>query len=330
MKLHSNGMSKRSSLKCTWALLILLACIIADTSAQTFFETAEDDGIISFSTNRVSQLKLNMSSTAISYGFNYLAGDATDKKRFIINVQVKAKPNDNGMAVLLKTGNLQPGLIINSAIGGRIRDVLPGFFNAFDLYVKPTFALNGFTMYDSLRGVSGEDPVYKATKGTFGANLLLNGVLSPGSVNFFFGIQYGSYWTSNGDNLPDGSVQIVTPYAGSSTKYLFRDAVEVKYGQLESVTKNPFKVDLIFDPALKLNDKDKTNIRLGFFGYYRTDGMEKKYRSGFGICFLDATDPSRIFSSLGYELPAFGEDVTEKAKMEDKGQVFFTIGYSIF
>lgn len=87
-------MSKLSLLKITLLLFISTFAMI-ELCAQTFFETAEDDGIVSFSTKRVSQIKLNMSSTAISYGFYYLKGDAPSKTRFLLNGQIKAKPTIN-------------------------------------------------------------------------------------------------------------------------------------------------------------------------------------------------------------------------------------------
>ena len=293
-----------------FCLLAISAGATEAINAQTFFETAKDDGIVNFTTKSLTQLKLNLSSTAVGLGYNYVGGKTVDKTRLLFNGEFKIKPNDDGIATLVKNGELQPGLKVNTAIGVRIVEPIKAFFSAFDFYIKPTYILNGYTIYDSVRGSTGADPVYDINKHSFGLNLLVNGVLAPGRVNIFFGVQYGKNWTNNGEDLDKGTVQTITSYAGSPLQSLITNQKDVKYGVLKNLNKSPLKIDLIFDPRIKLNHSDKTNIDLGIFGYYRTDGASKKYRSGFGVCFLNDKDPSKIFASLGYELPGFGNDVT--------------------
>ena len=308
--------------------VLLFICRYGSAIAQTFFETAKDDGIIAFKDTGLSQIKINPTSTAISYGYYYLNGKATASTRFILNVEVKAKPNDDGLATLVKTGNLQPGVQANIAAGIRINDPFKSFFSVFDIYVKPSFQLDGLSIYDTSRIKGGQEAFYKTNKASFGLNGLINILLSPGPVNIFIGLQKGPQCTNNSDDMDKGTLQVAQPALGGSNQTLFSDSKEVKVGQLSNVTKSPFKADLIFDPRIHFG-RGGTNMELGFFGYYRTDGKLKKYREGFGICFLNGTNPSKIFSSAGYELPTYGSDVNAADRKVNKGQVFFTIGFSI-
>src|SRR4051812_20045346 len=108
-------------------LILLLLFTSSLSFSQTFFETAEDDGIITFRSNdqkKLSQIKLNFSSTALTYGYYYLSGKAIDPTKFIFNTEVKLKPNDEGIAMLAKSGEFQPGIQINTALGIRFNDAL--------------------------------------------------------------------------------------------------------------------------------------------------------------------------------------------------------------
>lgn len=319
---------------------IVALAVIAGTSqvssAQTFFETAKGDGILSFQNaavkkNVLSQLKLDLSNSAVGYGYYYNKGKSTSTVRFIMNVEVKAKPDDNSLATFVKNGQLQPGFSISSALGMRI---LPSgnVFQVIDLYVKPEFDFNNYTIYDSTRMASAQDPVYKVNKSTVGGNFLLNYLISPCKVNIFFGAQLGVLAGDNLDDLAKGTVQTLTTYPGSATKFLATDVQEVKKGQLKDQTTMPLKLDLVFDPGLQIQKAaDGTTMRLGFFGYYRSDVhiAAPTDRLGLGLCFLDAKDPSKIFTSIGYELAAWGSGVSAEMQKTNKGIVFATIGYSI-
>src|SRR5215467_2151726 len=132
-----------------FVLVISLSTIAG--KAQTFFETAKDDGIISFSKIKgLSQLKISPTSTAASFGYYYNNMKSTSKNGTVGNIELKVKANDDGLAALVKTGNLQPGFQINSAIGHRFQDIFPhAFFTVFDFYLKPSFKLEGFSIYDT-------------------------------------------------------------------------------------------------------------------------------------------------------------------------------------
>jgi hypothetical protein len=308
--------------------------IYSSVNSQTFFESAKDDGIIVFSSKRISQVKLNFSSTAITYGYYYVGGKAIDKRRFLFTGEVKAKPNDEGIATLAKEGRLQPGIKGNIGIGHRFNRnlVIPQNWGVLDIYLKTEYNFNAYTIYDSTRVISSLKPLYKTNKSSLGINFLLNYATAIGKTNLFFGGQIGLNATNNADDLSKGNIQTIQSYSGSLTQFVIKDIEEAKIGQLTNSTKAPLKLDLIFDPGLQLNNEDKTNILLGMFGYFRSDVKDNdpKQRIGFGLCLLDAQNPSRVFSSIGYELPKFGKGVTNDDKEKDKGVVFVSIGYSIF
>lgn len=307
--------------------------------SQTFFETAEDDGIITFRANdkkNLSQIKLNFSSTALTYGYYYLSGKAIDPLKFIFNTEVKLKPNDDGVAVLAKSGQFQPGIQVNTALGVRFNDaIFKNNFSVLDIYFKPEFTLTANDVFDSTRKGSGLDPLYTSKKGVLSGNLLVNYALSIGRTNVFLGTQFGWKATSNIEDLNKGTIQIMQPYSGGLTnQYLISDSKEVNIGKVEDLTKKPFKIDLIFDPGMKLTknkvDADKTNMKIGTFGYFRSDFQTKnKYRTGFGLCLLNQQNPSQIFGTIGYELPAFGKAVDKEERKKDKGLIFLSVGYSI-
>ena len=135
----------------------------------------------------------------------------------------------------------------------------------------------------------------------------------------------------NEEDLDEITIQTIQPYPGINNRQIVSDVEIARKGTLQNVTKVPLKVDMVFDPNFKLNNNDATNIKLGAFGYFRTELKEdkKENRIGFGLCLLSTQDPSQIFSSLGYEIPTFGEGV-EKNQKNGKGTVFASIGYSIF
>jgi len=310
-------------------LFILFMFVNTVVNAQTFFETAKDDGIISFSNRKkLSQIKVSPSSTAASFGYYFIKSPS--QSGLIGNLEAKAKPNEQGMAVLVKTGDLQPGLQLNGALGYRLYNAIDKFFSAFDFYIRPSYKLDGYSILDTLRAVSGSEAFYKTNKSSFALNGLMNVLLSPGKTNLYIGVQYGLNWTNNGDDLDDISIQTIHPYPGSATQTFFTDIKQAKSGVLRNVTSHPLKADLIIDPGIKLDNNKEATVRLGFFGYYRTNGYEKKYREGLGICFLNEANPGKIFSSIGYELPTHGPDVKIENRRKDKGMVFVTIGYAIF
>jgi hypothetical protein len=310
-------------------LILIFVFISSSLKGQTLFESAKDDGIIAFSKERISQIKINLSSTAITYGYYYVSGNSIYANKLLINGEFKAKPNDNGIATIAKEGKLQPSIQGNLSIGDRFNDVLlPKNWTVLDVYLKGEYRYNEYSIFDSTR-INVSDAFYKINKNTFNLNLLLNFGIALGKTNLFAGGQIGISKTNNSDDLDKGSVEKIQNY---SSYYLIKDVEEVKIGQLKNITKYPLKIDMLFDPGLQLNSNDKTNTRLGIFGYYRTDvNIDKpKNRLGFGICLIDSQNPSRIFSSLGFELPKFGSGVTKTEKEKDYGIVFVSIGYTIF
>lgn len=313
--------------------LVLLLFIVNNLKAQTYFETATDDATINLADSSSSQIKLSVASTAISYSYNYISNHASSIGRFIGAIEIKAKPNDDGLVSLIKSGELEPGINASATFGFRVFSTQNSpFFTAIDVMIKPSYSRNGFTIYDSLIGVEGKDPVYKTNKNSFALDLKVNGLMSPNIFNIYYGAQVGPHWTNNSDDLDDGSIQSTTPYAGDATQSLTRNQKTVKYGQLEDVTKYPLKFDLMIDPGFKFGrgSDTKSIAYLGLFGYFRKDNIDtQKSRIGFGLCLLNAINPSKIYSSLGYEVPTFGSDVKEADRAKDKGQIFFTIGYSI-
>ena len=86
---------------------------------------------------------------------------------------------------------------------------------------------------------------------------------------------------------------------------------------------------MVFDPNIKINNSAATNIKLGLFAYYRTDLKDAKHRNGLGFCFIDSQNPSKIYTSFGYELPTYGSAVKSENRKKDKGVIFISIGLTI-
>lgn len=302
--------------------------------AQTFFESATGDGVINFAkqtSGETSQFKLGLSTSAISYQYNYTGGNLAARNYSIFSFEISAKPNDNSLATFVKQGQLQPGFKLNAAIGHRWKlGVSP--FQALDIYGKPQFSFDSYDIYDSTRVVSGQDPVYKARKATYGGSLLVNYVFMPGPFNIYLGGELNLLSGNNSDALADGNVETITSYPGSATKILATDITAVKKGQLTQLTTMPLKIDFMLDPGLVVSKADPTNnMTIGFFGYYRGDVHIDApiNRIGLGICFLGNSDPSKIYTSLGFELPTWGKGVSADDQKTNKGLVFATIGYTI-
>lgn len=323
--------------------LIIAAFLISISShGQTFFETADDDGIINLADKkRVSQIKLSPSSTSIAYGYNYASGGMNSNYKFVINGNIKVKPNEEGIAILAEEGKLQPGVKGDFSTGIRFNDnFFDNNWSILDLSFKTEYEFNYYSIVDATRIDQNLDPYYKKSKNSYGLNVLANYGMAIGKIQTFLGFQIGYLSTNNGDDLPDGSYQTHTQYGEN---YLVSDAKQVKIGTLKDIEKYPVKLDFILDTGLYLGkqeiaveDKENeeeegsvSNIKLGFFSYYRTDLKVDKpvQRLGFGLCFLDNQNPSKIFSSIGYELPKFGSGIAEDN--DDKGIVFLSIGYTI-
>ncbi len=132
-----------------YSALLVLSCTVGTVRSQTFFETAKDDGIISFSQIKgLSQLKVSPASTGASFGYYYNNIKSTSPVGVVGNVEVKVKANDDGLASLVSSGNLQPGFQVSSAIGCRLNDIFDKskFFSVFDFYLKPTYKLDGLSI----------------------------------------------------------------------------------------------------------------------------------------------------------------------------------------
>lgn len=309
---------------------VLVFCLARfSAGAQTLFETAEGEGVIQFRQKKISQIKLNLSSTSITYGFYNISGNAASQTpRFLFSTELKLKPNEDGIATLVKTGEFAPGLKLNTSFGFRFRSLFESFFSPLDLYIKPQYSLNGYTIYDTTRKAQGEEMKYKATRSGLDVLIGFNSVLSPGVFNFFIGAEIGVKRGTNADDLEKGSFQKVEAVPGSVTEIILRDVEEVKIGVLERRTTHPLKLDLIMDPGFRFG-KGST-VRPAPFGYYRRHLDEKKYRYGMGLCLVSDKDPSRIFTSFGYEFPVAGDGVKAEDRKRDKGVVFVSVGYSIF
>jgi hypothetical protein len=314
-------------------ILLALCCLVATHVAhtQTLFESADGSGVLSFSADRVSQIKASLSSTAITYGFYGINGDASKPKRWIYQAEAKVKPNDDGVATLLNSGKLQPGVGLSGAVGYRWNDALfKNNWSVLDVYFKPEYAYTQYSMYDTTRLVTGDEAQYKKPKHTLGANILVNFGVSFDKSNLFMGFQLGVYGSDNTDTLSDVTIQTLTPAGGKQV--IASDVEELKKGTFQNATKQPLKFDLVFDPNLKLkNGDDRTTMKLGFFGYWRTDLTYQpgKNRVGVGLCLLGSANPSKVFSSIGFEFPKFGSGLTAKEHENKKGIAFASIGYTI-
>lgn len=300
--------------------------------AQTFFEAADGTGVMSFSKTQVSQLKASLSSTSITYGFYGMSKNATADKRFIYQAEAKVKPNDDGIGTILKGGKLQPSVGVNGAIGYRLNDVLfENNWSVLDIYVKPEYTFTTYTLYDTTRIAGGEKAQYEKRKHTLGANILVNFGVSFSKTNLFVGAQLGVYGSDNTDSLKDVTLQSMRPTA-TAGQFVVSDTEEAKKGIYQNATKQPFKLDVVFDPNLKLkNGDDRTTMKLGLFGYWRTDFsyVAGRNRIGAGLCLLGSSNPSRIFSSIGYEFPKFGNGLTDDDRTDNKGVAFASIGFTI-
>ncbi|MEI9921879.1 MAG: hypothetical protein WDO14_24270 [Bacteroidota bacterium] len=317
----------------TRTLVTLLAVTLSHvTLAQTFFEAADGTGVISFSKTQVSQIKASLSSTAITYGFYGMSRDARADKRLIFQAEAKVKPNDDGIGTILKGSKLQPSVGVSGAFGYRLNDILfDKRWSVLDIYLKPEYAFTTYTLYDTTRIPGGEKAQYEKRKHTLGANLLVNIGVSFSKTNLFVGVQLGVYGSDNTDTLKDVTLQTIRP-AGSVNQFVVSDSEEAKRGVYQKATKQPFKIDLVFDPNIKLKDgDDRTTMKLGFFGYWRTDLSYQpgRNRIGAGLCLLGSSNPSKIFSSIGYEFPKFGNGLTDDDKTDNKGIAFASIGYTI-
>src|ERR1700754_3513432 len=152
-----------------YSALLLFGCTMSTARSQTFFETAKDDGIISFSRIKgLSQLKVSPTATGASFGYYYNNVKSTSAVGTVGNVEVKVKANDDGLASLVKGGSLQPGFKVSSAFGCRLNDIFPDdkFFSVFDFYLKPAYSLDGFSIFDTTRSANGQDAFYKTNKGS--------------------------------------------------------------------------------------------------------------------------------------------------------------------
>ena len=310
-------------------LSLLLLNLYLCCYSQTFFESAEGEGVISIRNSTVSQFKFNLNSTSITFGYYYIGPKTTDPGGFILNLEAKAKPNNQGIATLVKTGKLQPGIKVSPAFGYRWKRLLHNW-SVLDLYIKPEYSYNGYSIFDTLRLQTNEDPYYKVNKSSFAINAVLNFGFAVSRSNVFIGAQIGRNWDYNADDLDNITLQTLTLYPNSSSRYVFSDIEEAKAGHLEKLNKTPFAADLVIDPGLELGSSPGDNTKLGAFTYFRSNGAGKKYRSGFGLCLLSQQNPSKIFTSLGYELPAYGAGVTPGNRKKDNGVVFLSVGYSIF
>ncbi len=312
-------------------LFFLTVALVNAADAQTFFDTAEGDGIISFSNSKLHQVKMNFSSSAFTYGYYYRSGSVSDTHRFLLQAEAGFKPGDDGIVKVIESGKANPGASLKTAIGIRFNDVLfPNNWSVLDLYFKPEYTLSQYTIYDTTQLLKGEKPQYDKTKHSLGLNGLLNYGMALGKSNLYLGVQYGVYFSDNTDTLSSVTLQTVKPVPGQSNQFVFSDSKEAKSGTFENVTKQPLKVDVMVDPSIPLNKKDSTNVMLGFFGYWRTDLHYNtgKNRVAFGICLIKAEDPSKIFTSLGFELPIFGSGLTSEERKDNKGMLFATIGYT--
>jgi len=307
---------------------IVCLCASLQSNGQTFFETADGDGVIAIRSSTLSQIKLSLSSTSISYGYYHLSNKAKGNSGgFIFNGELKAKPNDDGLATLIKNGKLQPGFGVSGAIGYRFNNV-GHIWNVLDFYIKPEYAFDAYSIYDTTRKATNLDPLYKTNKGSFGLSLIANYGTSIGKKwNLFLGARLKMNSTTNADDMDKITIQTVSQYPNSTTQTVFSNIEEAKMGTLQRVTKYPLAVDLVLDPGLNVG-KAGTNTRLAAFTYFRSDGKENTYRTGFGICLIDKQNPTKVYTSIGYELPTYGKGVKAEDKEKDKGTVFATVGYT--
>lgn len=315
--------------KIYFCILGLLVALSNSTHAQTFFETADGDGVIAIRNETLSQIKLNASSTAITYGYYYASNNAKGGDGgFICNIEGKVKPNDDGLATLVKTGKFQPGFGMTGALGYRFNNVIHTW-NLLDFYIKPEWSFDEYNIYDTMRIASSQEPLYKTNKSSFKTSVVINYGTSIGAkMNLFLGAQYGVSFTNNVSDLDDVTIQTTSNYPNSTNKLVFSDVEVAKMGTFKNVTRTPFSADLIFDPGIVIGQSG-TTTKLGVFTYFRTDGKDQKFRNGVGICFLSKQNPSKVYTSVGYEFPTYGKDVDPAEKKKDNGIAFATIGFSI-
>jgi hypothetical protein len=200
-----------------------------------------------------------------------------------------------------------------------------------DVYAKPELYYTSHRIYDTTRVEQGLNALYSQKKVYAGVNFLVNSAFSIfQTCNVFLGVQIGWKASSNVDDLNDVTIQTTSQFIGQPGTQVRSDEMSAKEGVYENVNTTPFKVDLIFDTGHKLGTEDGTNNRVGIFTYFRNDLRYNKNqnRLGVGLCLLNNRDPSKVFLSLGYELPMFGKGVGSDAS-NDLGIVFTSIGYKI-
>ncbi|RAJ90068.1 hypothetical protein LX87_05547 [Larkinella arboricola] len=301
--------------------------------SQTFFEAADGTGVLAFRRIPTSQIRLNLSEKMLTYGYYYADDTLTDPKKRLITLEVKLKPNDDGIATFIEKNRLQPGFELNAAYGIRNRKGLFNGFDVLDLYVKGNFKLNNTTIYDSTLLLTKQEPINKSIKGTGGAKLVLNYVVSSFSkFNIWLGAEVGYQRDINIGDLDDIQIQTFQLYPNDSARTIISNIKEAKKGPLEYINKVPLNIDLIFDPQLKLKifGGSATNVTPALFSYLRKDFnyKAKQNRIGLGICFLGEKDPSKVMTSIGYQFPIFGSGVSTETRQEDKGIFFASIGFT--
>ncbi len=312
------------------SIIAILVYFLTPASAQTFFETAAGDGvIIGIDSQDIYQVKVTSSSSSLSAGLYKKRGLATAPVQTLFNATFKIKPNDDGVATLFKKGKIEPGINVSVAGGIRLNDCLgTPYFTALDIYIKPAYRYSSAKLFDSVRASNGQSPIYDTAIHSIGGDLLVNFCMSPEHVNLFFGAQIGVLSTTNIEDLDEVSVQTIRPVTGNTNNYVLSDIKKGKIGKVERITTAPLKIDMIVDPQIHLFGSGTTNATMGFLGYFRREfGKEKPTsRIGLGVCLLNARNPSKVFSSIGYEFPEIGGD--DPAKFVN-GTVFMSIGYTI-
>ncbi len=322
----------RYNFRVAFCIIVLLLVSLA-VHAQTFFEAADGTGVLAFRNKKTSQIRFNLTEKLLTYGYYYSDSSIINPKKRLMSIEVKLKPNDDGIATLIEKNKLQPGFQLNGSYGLRFRR---GFFrNRFDIldiYLKAEYKLNNLTIYDSTQLGIAQEPISNSLKSTGDIKLILNYVISIGKANIWLGVESGYQRGNNLGDLSDIQIQNTNNYPNDSTRIITFDIKEAKKGPLQSVNKIPLNVDFIFDPQIKpkIFGIDKTDITPALFGYLRTDMkyQPEKYKLGIGICFLNEKNPSKVITSIGYQLPIFGNGIGQEKTKEDKGIFFASIGFS--
>lgn len=315
-------------------VVAIAVCLVVTANlnlkGQTLFESSDDDGIIALTTNEkvVHQIKYNPSSSNIKYGYYFSSGKPNNKYLLRGFLETKFKPNDDGIATLVKKGTLQPGVGFNGAIGLRLNDIISeNNWSVLDFYIKPNFSLAKTTFFDSTRTGSGQDLVYEETHNSYGVGGLVNAGFTLSRFNVFLGIEQSVRNSNNISSLNDGKVMNIQSITGSVSSNLITEETSVKIGALEDATQAPFKIDLMLDFGWSIGTSE-SDFRPALFGYFRSDWNDpkKQQKFGLGISLVGNKNPSKVFSLIGYEFPDQGPN----RKNDDQGIVFASIGYSIF